>query len=90
MPMTRLQRLAMQAATRAKAAATLAVREADRLFKEAKRRATDKRTHRKIKQSLLKTGRVLKAASTAAVAAGAAAGRTEMNRGTRKKRRAGR
>jgi hypothetical protein len=80
---TRLQRLAIQAATRAKAAATLATREANRLLKEARRRATDERTQRRIKQALQKTGRVLKAASMAAVAAG----RAEMNRSTRRRRR---
>ncbi len=80
---TRLQRLAMQAAIRAKAAAALAAREADRLLKEARRRATDERTRRRIKQALRKTGRVLKAASVAAVAAG----RAEMNRPTRRRRK---
>ena len=84
---TKLQRLAMQAANRAKAAAAVATREANRLLKEARRRVTDERTHRKIKQSLLKTGRVLKAASAAA----AAAARAEMNKGgrsaTRRRRR---
>jgi threonine synthase len=76
---TKLQRLAMQAANRAKAAAAVATREANRLLKEARRRVTDERTHRKIKQSLLKTGRVLKAASAAA----AAAARAEMTKGSR-------
>lgn len=76
---TKLQRLAMQAAQRAKAAAAVATREANRLLKEARRRVTDERTHRKIKQSLQKTGRVLKAASAAA----AAAARAEMNKGSR-------
>jgi threonine synthase len=76
---TKLQRLAMQAANRAKAAAAVATREANRLLKEARRRVTDERTHRKIKQSLLKTGRVLKAASAAA----AAAARAEMSKGSR-------
>jgi hypothetical protein len=77
----------MQAAKRAKAAAAQVVREADRLLKEARRRATDKSTHRKIKQSLQKTGRVLRAASAAAVAAGSAAARAEMNKGKRAPRR---
>jgi hypothetical protein len=83
MATTRFQRLAIQAAKRGKAAAAEAVRGADRLLKEARRRVTDKRTHRKIAQSLQKTGRVLKAASTAAVAAGSAAARAEMNAGKR-------
>jgi hypothetical protein len=68
----KLQNLAMQAAKRAKAAAALATKEANRLLKEARRRATDPATHRKIRQSLQKTGRVLKAAGAAAVAAGRA------------------
>jgi predicted ATP-dependent protease len=72
----RLQRLAMQAAKRARAAAALATKQANRLLKEARRRATDPATHRKIRQSLQKTGRVLKAAGSAAVAAG----RAEMSR----------
>ena len=72
----KLQRLAMQVAKRAKAAAVLATKQANRLLKEARRRVTDPRTHRKIRQSLQKTGRVLKAASSAAVAAG----RAEMGR----------
>jgi len=76
---TRLQRLAMQAAQRVKAAAAVATREANRLLKEARRRVTDERTRRRIKQSLQKTGRVLKAASAAA----AAAARAELNKGRR-------
>ena len=68
----RLQRLAMQAAKRARAAAALATKQANRLLKEARRRATDPATPRKIRQSLQKTGRVLKAAGSAALAAGRA------------------
>jgi hypothetical protein len=78
-----LQRLAMQAAKRAKAAAALATKQANRLLQEARRRATDPRTHRKIRQSLQKTGRVLKAASAAAVAAG----RAEMGKPGRRRAR---
>jgi hypothetical protein len=77
------QRLAIQAAQRARAAAALATKQANRLLKEARRRATDPATHRKIRQSLQKTGRVLKAASTAAVAAG----RAEMSRPARARAR---
>lgn len=84
MATTRFQRLAIQAARKAKAAAGLAAKGADRLLKEARRRVTDKRTHRKIRQSIQKSGRVLKAASTAAFAAGAAAARAEMNAGPRR------
>lgn len=80
---SKLQRLAMQAAKRAKAAAALATKQANRLLKEARRRATDPATHRKIKQSLQKTGRVLKAASAAAVAAG----RSEMSKPARSRAR---
>ena len=76
----RFQRLAMQAAKRAKAAAAVAGREANRLFKAARQRATDKRTQRKVKQSLQKTGRVLNAAGRAA----AKAGRSEMRKGQRR------
>jgi hypothetical protein len=84
---TKLQRLAIQVANRAKAAAAVATREANRLLAEARRRATDERTHRKIRQSLQKTARVLKAASTAAVAAGSAAARAEMSKSKRASRR---
>jgi hypothetical protein len=55
-------------------------RKAGGWLKSARRRATDPRTHRKIKHSLLKTGRVLKAAGSA----GAAAGRAEMRGGKRR------
>jgi predicted ATP-dependent protease len=79
----KLQSLAMQAAKRAKAAAALATKQANRLLKEARRRATDPATHRKIRQSLQKTGRVLKAAGSAAVAAG----RAEMSKPGRSRAR---
>ena len=63
---TRLQRLAAKTG-----------RSANRLFKAARRRATDPRTHRKIRQSLAKTGRVLGAAGKAAYAAGSKAARAK-------------
>ena len=75
MAMTRWQRFKAQAGRGAKAASS----GAGRLLKAARRRATDKGTHRKIKKSLQKTGRVLRAAGTAAYAAG----RAEMKTGRR-------
>lgn len=80
MATTRWQKLRAQAARGAKAASS----GASRLLKEAHRRASDKRTHRKIKKSLQKTGRVLRAASIA----GYTAGRAEMRRRPARRARA--
>src|SRR5258708_15701848 len=54
--------VAVRAATKAKQWAQAAVREADRLMHEAKRRAESEDRRRPPKQTLLKTGRVLKTA----------------------------
>jgi hypothetical protein len=59
----------------------VAAREADRLLQEARKRAESEDRRRRLKQTLLKTGRVLRtagrAALVAAVAAGIAAARAE-------------
>jgi len=66
--------VAVRAATKAKQWAQAAVREADRLMHEAKRRAESEDWQRRLKQALLKTGRVLKTAGRAALVAAVAAG----------------
>ena len=65
---------AVRAAMKAKQWALAAVREADRLMKDAKRRAESEARHRRLKQTLAKTGRVLKTAGRAALVAAVAAG----------------
>jgi hypothetical protein len=78
---------AVRGARRAKQWAMVAAREADRLLQEARKRAESEDRRRRLKQTLLKTGRVLRAAGraalVAAVAAGIAAARAE--RGGRKR-----
>ena len=78
------QRAAATAAQKAKGAALLAAREADRLYKAARTKAVSVARRRKLKEKLATTGRVLKAAGraavVAAVAAGIAAGRAELRR----------
>jgi hypothetical protein len=75
---------AVRAAKRAKQWAMVAAREADRLLQEARKRAESEDRRRRLKQTLLKTGRVLRsagrAALVAAVAAGIAAARAETGR----------
>jgi hypothetical protein len=77
----RFMKSAVKAAKRAKQWAVVAAREADRLLQEARKRAETEARKRQLKQTLLKTGRVLKvagkAALVAAVAAGIAAARSE-------------
>jgi hypothetical protein len=68
------KRMAQQAAVKAKAAAMVAWREADRLLKAARQRIESAARRRRVKQALQKTGRVLKAAGKAALVAGVAAG----------------
>jgi len=70
----RLMSAAVRAASRAKQWAQAAVREADRLLQDAKQRAESEDRRRRLKQTLLKTGRVLKAAGRAALVAAVAAG----------------
>jgi len=71
----------VRAARRAKQWAMVAAREADGLLQEARKWAESEDRRRRLKQTLLKTGRVLKAAGraalVAAVAAGIAAARAE-------------
>jgi hypothetical protein len=77
----RFMSAAVRAAKQAKQWAQVAGREADRLLQDAKKRAESVERRRHIKQRLLKTGRVLRAAGraalVAAVAAGIAAARAE-------------
>ncbi len=77
----RFMSAAVRAARRAKQWAIVAAREADRLLQEARKRAESEDRRRRLKQTLLKTGRVLRAAGraalVAAVAAGIAAARAE-------------
>jgi hypothetical protein len=65
---------AVRAAKQAKQWAIVAVREADRLLQEAKKRAESIERRRRLKARLLKTARVMKVAGKAAVVAGVAAG----------------
>ena len=69
------------AARRAKQWAVAAAREADRLIDEARKEAASEDRRRRLKQTLAKTGRVLRAAGRAAliaaVATGIAAARAE-------------
>ena len=79
----RLMSAAVRAAKQAKQLATAAVREADRLLQEAKKRAETIERRRHLKKRLMQTARVMKsagkAAVVAAVAAGVAAARAEMS-----------
>lgn len=74
---------AVRAARRAKQWAIAAARGADRLLEETKQQAESEDRRRRLKQTLTKTGRVLRAAGraalVAAVAAGIAAARAERN-----------
>jgi hypothetical protein len=80
----RFMSAAVRAAKRARQWAIVAAREADRLLQEARKRAASEDRRRRLKQTLLKTGRVLRAAGraalVAAVAAGIAAARAERSR----------
>lgn len=75
---------AVRAARRAKQWAMVAAREADRLLQEARKRAESEDRRRRLKHTLLKAGRVLRAAGraalVAAVAAGIAAARADSGR----------
>jgi hypothetical protein len=79
----RFMSAAVRAARRAKQWAVVAAREADRLLQEARRQAESENRRRQLKQTPLKTGRVLRAAGraalVAAVAAGIAAARAEVS-----------
>jgi len=65
---------AVRAARRAKQWALVAAREADRLLQEARKQADSEDRRRRLKQTLLKSERVLKVAGRAALVAGVAAG----------------
>ena len=65
---------AVRAAERAKEWALVAAREADRLLQEARKRAETEDRQRQLKQTLSKTGRVLRAAGQATLVAGVLAG----------------
>jgi hypothetical protein len=81
----RFMAAAVRAARRAKEWAIVAAREADRLLQEARKRAESDDRRRRLKRTLTKTGRVLRAAGraalVAAVAAGIAAARAERSGG---------
>ncbi len=70
----RLMKVAMQAAKQAKQWAIVAGREAEKLMKEAKKRAESLERRRQLKKRLVHTARVMRAAGKAAVVAGVAAG----------------
>ena len=75
----RFMSAAVRAARQAKDWALTAAREADRLLQEARKRADSEDRRRRLKQTLTRTGRVLRAAGRAAlVAAGIAAARSEI------------
>jgi len=83
---TRTDRLisaALRTARQAKQWAIVAAGEADRLLQEVRQRTKSENRRRRLKQTLLRTGRVLRAAGwaalVAAVAAGIAATRAERN-----------
>jgi hypothetical protein len=84
---------ALRAARQGKRWARGAAREADRLLQAARDRAQTEVRRRRVKRTLLKTGRVLQAAGraalVAAVAAGITAARAEGNGRKRPKRRRG-
>jgi hypothetical protein len=65
---------AVRTARQAKQWALAAAREADRLLTEARKQADSEDRRRRMKQTLLKTQRVLKVAGRAALVAGVAAG----------------
>jgi hypothetical protein len=65
---------AVRTARRAKQWALVAAREADRVLQEARTQAASEDRRRRLKQTLLKTERVLKVAGRAALVAGVAAG----------------
>lgn len=79
----RFMNAAVRSAKRAKKWAVVAAREADRLVQEGRKRAESGDPPGRLRQALLKTGRVLKTAGrwalVAAVAAGIAAARAERN-----------
>jgi hypothetical protein len=70
----RFMSAAVRAARRAKQWALVAAREADRLLQEARKQADSEDRRRRLKQTLLKSERVLKVAGRAALVAGVAAG----------------
>ena len=82
----RFMSAAVRAARRAKQWAMVAAREADCLLQEARKRAESEARRRRLKQRLLKTGRVLRAAGRAALVAAVAAGIAEA-RAERRSRR---
>ena len=85
----RLMDVAMRAAKQARQWAIVAVREAEGLMKEAKKRAQSLERKRQLKKRLVRTARAMRAAGKAAVVAGMAAGiaaaRAEV--GTKKKKK---
>ena len=88
----RVMAAAVRAAKQAKIWATAAALEADRMLKDAKKKAITMEKKRQLKKRLLKTARVMKAAGRAAVVAGLTAGiaaaRAEIGPSGKKLRRA--
>lgn len=70
----RMMDAAVRAAQQAKVWAKAAAVEADRLLKDAKKKAVTMERKRQLKKRLLQTARVMKSAGRAAVVAGLAAG----------------
>jgi hypothetical protein len=70
----RVVEAAVQAAKHGKRWALLAAREADRLLVAARKRAESKARQKSFKQAVARTGRVLRTAGKAALAAGVFAG----------------
>jgi hypothetical protein len=70
----RFKKVAIKAAKKAKQWAEVAGREADRLLKEAQKRAETEERQLRLKRALVRTGKVLKAVGRAALVAGVAAG----------------
>jgi len=69
-----IMKATVRAAKRAKRWAIVAARETDRVLKEAQKQANSEDRQRRRKQTLLKAGRVLRAAGHAALVAGVVAG----------------
>ena len=72
----RFMSAAVRAARQAKDWALTAAREADRLLQEARKRADSEDRRRRLKQTLTRTGRVLRAAGRAALITAVATGIT--------------
>ena len=70
----RYKKAAVKAAKKARMWAVAAVRQADRLLAEARKRVETEERRMRVKAALRRTGKVLKAVGRAAIVAGVAAG----------------